>query len=698
MPRRTVACLLSFLGYAGAAVIFTWPLAPRLSTHVLGPLSGDTGLYIWNLWSFGHELSQGRHPFFTTAVFALAPPTDLALHNYTAAAGAVAMVLLRWLDITVVYNLVLLATLAVSGLFGYLLVLRLTGRHGVSWIAGLLFGFSPFVIARTAGHLSLVSVAPIAAFWLSIDALRQTGRYRAGVAAGASLAWALYSDPYYLVYCVMLAAVLLAPLSVSIERRATSGRRPLARAFGLTSVLALALAAAIWANGGWSFTLGGIGVSAHGLHNPVMAATLAGSACWALHYRYGVGVALQRLGRLNPRNLCVAAASALLLLAPWLWALWFRVADGGQFGRPTVWRSAVPGADLLALLVPNPRHPLLRPLVRPWLEERPGGFIENVVSVSIVALAVILVARWRKAVRFPTLWVAITVGFAVLALGPFLTIGGVNTHIPLPWYVLGHVPLLGAASTPTRFAAVMMLGMTALFGLALAGLVDRAGARGRILVGAVAVALVAELLPVPRTLYAADVPDVYAVIAADSRPVSVLHLPFGFRDGLRTVGYYDNARQFFQTSHGKRLIGGYLSRLTPEAVRRQRSSKSLRTLVALGEGMPYKPPPGEVLRVRGAAFARRARLGYVVVDRARTPPPLLDYAVTAFSLERIGGDAEYELYRTTVPLGPAPPPGQLPPSSHARGVTTWVGLPASGLTGTVSTPASRYLDAAAAPR
>jgi hypothetical protein len=330
----------------------------------------------------------------------------------------------------------------------------------------------------------------------------------------------------------------------------------------------------------------------------------------------------------------------------------------------------VPGADLLALVIPNPRHPLLRPLVQPWLEQRPGGFIENVVSVSLVALVVILFARWRKAGRFPFLWVGITVGFAILALGPFLTIGGVNTHIPLPWFFLGHVPLLGAASTPARFAAVMMLGMTALFGLALKGLAERVGTRGRLLVGAVGVALVAELLPVPRTLYAADIPDVYAVIAADRRLVSVLHLPFGFRDGTRTVGYYDNARQYYQTSHGKLLVGGYLSRLTRNEVSRQRRSKTLRTLMLLSEGAQYAPPAPEVLRVRGAAFARRARLGYVVVDRARASPELVSYATKSFALERIGGDAKYDLYRTTVPLSPAPPAGEVPIITHARGVTT----------------------------
>jgi hypothetical protein len=676
MPLRGTASLLSFAGYAVAAVMFTWPLATRMSTHVLGPISGDTGVYMWNLWSFGHELSQGRHPFFTTTIFSLSPAVDLALHNYTALAGAVALPLLRWLNVTAAYNLCILATLALNGFLGYLLVRRLTGRQSVAWLAGLLFGFSPFVMARTAGHLSLASVAPLAAFWLSLDSLRQTGRSRWALGAGSSLAWALYSDPYYLVYCVMLAAVMVAPLSISVERRPASASRAVRSVLGLSAVLAAGVAAAIWATGGGTIRLGSLVVTARGLYNPVFAATVAAAGWWALRYRWSVESARHRLGSLSPGNVSVAAMSALLLLGPWLSALWFRVADGGQFNRPVVWRSAVPGADLAALLMPNPRHPLLRPLLRPWLEARPGGLIENVVSISLVALAVILAAHWRRAAKLPALWVGIAVGFAVLALGPFLVVGGVNTHVPLPWFVLGHVPLLGAASTPTRFAAVMMLGVSALFGVALAGLAQRAGARGRVLVAVVGALLAVELLPVPRTLHAADVPDVYAVIAADPRPVSVLHLPFGFRDGTKTLGYYDTARQYYQTRHGKRLIGGYVSRLTRNEVSRQRRSRTLRALLLLSEGGAYTPPAPDVLRLRGAVFVRRAHLGYVVVERARASPELVQYAVTAFGLERLGGDAVRDLYRTTVPIDFSRPAGELPPVLQARGVTTAVTLPA----------------------
>ena len=269
----------------------------------------------------------------------------------------------------------------------------------------------------------------------------------------------------------------------------------------------------------------------------------------------------------------------------------------------------------------------------------------------------------------------ITVGFAILTLGPYLSIAGVNTYVPLPWYLLRHVPLLGAASTPSRFAAVMMLGMTALFGLALASLAERVGTRGRLLVGAVAVALLAELLPVPRTLHAADVPAVYTVIAADPRPVSVLHLPFGFRDGTKTVGYYDNARQYYQTIHGKRLIGGYLSRLTRQHVRRQRLLQDPSDAAGARRRGPVHAVASEVLRVRGAAFARRARLGYVVVDRARTSSALarLRGGVVCPRTNRRRPRLRSDIARRCRSVPRRRPVSARHP--HARGVTTSITLP-----------------------
>ena len=39
----------------------------------------------------------------------------------------------------------------------------------------------------------------------------------------------------------------------------------------------------------------------------------------------------------------------------------------------------------------------------------------------------------------------ITIGFGLLALGPFVHVAGVNTYLPTPWTLLRYVPLIGEA-------------------------------------------------------------------------------------------------------------------------------------------------------------------------------------------------------------------------------------------------------------
>jgi len=45
-----------FASFVLLAAATTWPLPVRFTTHVLGDPTGDTGVYLWNLWIFRHEL------------------------------------------------------------------------------------------------------------------------------------------------------------------------------------------------------------------------------------------------------------------------------------------------------------------------------------------------------------------------------------------------------------------------------------------------------------------------------------------------------------------------------------------------------------------------------------------------------------------------------------------------------------------
>ena len=57
--------------YFALACLLTWPLPLYMRTHLLGGTGGDTGVYVWNLWIFRHEiLRHGHLPFSNDHIFA----------------------------------------------------------------------------------------------------------------------------------------------------------------------------------------------------------------------------------------------------------------------------------------------------------------------------------------------------------------------------------------------------------------------------------------------------------------------------------------------------------------------------------------------------------------------------------------------------------------------------------------------------
>jgi hypothetical protein len=221
--------------------------------------------------------------------------------------------------------------------------------------------------------------------------------------------------------------------------------------------------------------------------------------------------------------------------------------------------------------------------------------------------------------------------------------GGAETYIPGPWSLLRYVPIVGSARMPSRFVVPAMLGFSVLFALCLAKLAE--GRRRRIVLAAVAGALVFELWPAPRPLHSAAVPEIYHVIRDDPRNIRVLELPFGIRDGLMSEGDFNASTQFFQTYHEKALIGGYLSRIPASEVARYRRFPLLSALLDLSEGLPLSPAAEGAARDNAPALVERTRMGYVVIDTRRASPALRDFAVEVFGLVKMAEEDGRELYR-----------------------------------------------------
>jgi hypothetical protein len=343
------------------------------------------------------------------------------------------------------------------------------------------------------------------------------------------------------------------------------------------------------------------------------------------------------------RAASVAAPVSALMLSPVLYAVGVRIRDAGFESTKIRWRSSPAGVDLMSFLVPNPNHPLAPETIRAWLTPRPDQYLENVASVPLVALIVIAVASaagWRPS----RIWIAITATFGLLALGPFVHVAGFNTHIPGPWAFVRYVPLIRLARTPARLSIVVVLGVSVLFASALHHLGHRWPQRGRLLLSGIAMAILFELLPATRPLYSAAVPAFYARIAQDPGDATLLELPVGVRDGTSSVGNFTARSQFFQTVHGKPLIGGYLSRVSRRRIAEVRQDAFLDALLTLSEGGTLDPEREAALLDRGPEFIRRARIGYVVIDNDSTPPQLRDFAIRALRLQHVSAEESFDLF------------------------------------------------------
>ncbi|HQZ38671.1 MAG TPA: hypothetical protein PLH72_06490 [Vicinamibacterales bacterium] len=641
LPRLGVAA-----GYVLVAIAFTWPLPLHLGSRLLGDPGGDTGVYIWNQWVFQSEAVSGRNPLTTEKILALSQRVDLSQHNYTAFLNLLALPLIPLAGVVASYNLVLLIATVLTALCTYALA-RLAfpaATRVEAFTAGLAFAWSSALVARTTGHVSLVAAAPLAAFlWCLIKAERTRATPYAAL-VGLSMAWAAFCDPYFAVFSLMMLGLHVLAQVLSIRRRERGAGGP---SVWLLNVIILSMAGLVlglaFGRGG-RLELFGVPVSVRGLYTPVLILTVMVLIRVGVIFRLRVNLFAR--GSWVMRLAVIAGLACAGPLSPVLYSLGRRMADGSFVSPPILWRSSPRGVDLLALIQPNPNHPLSRWLLGDAQAAAPTIFVEYTAALSLVALAVIAFAVYRARFRPNPLWWWLTGGFAALALGPFVFVGGLNTYVPGPWALVRYVPIVSAVRTPTRLAIVAALGAAVLLAGALAAIGACWPHRRRLLSGAVLALVAFELLPLPRTLYSGEYSPLSDIMAADPRPVRVLNLPVGVRDGTSSAGNFSARNQFEQTRHGKALLGGYLSRISARRLAfMTREYPSLGALITLSEGRDLSTDQLRQLVDSGPEFVARSSLGYVVIDGEQASPQLAALAIEAFHLKRVAKAGAVSLYR-----------------------------------------------------
>ena len=238
--------------YLAAAIVLTWPLAAQLTTH-LGAVesAGDPYLNVWILgWGIKAWLSNpaavltGR--VFDANIFHPSAGTLTYSDHLLLQSLVVAPLYAVTGDLTLCYNLLLLASLALSGVAMHVLARSLTGSDRAALVAGLAWACWPYRTAHFL-HLQLQSLYFLPLAVLALHRFAAGRQWRDALWLGLLAALQAISSVYYGV----MTAIALATASLTLgwttgQWRGSRYWRRLAVAAAIAGILVVPVAWPYW--------------------------------------------------------------------------------------------------------------------------------------------------------------------------------------------------------------------------------------------------------------------------------------------------------------------------------------------------------------------------------------------------------------------------------------------------------------------
>ena len=645
------------------SIVWTWPLAIHFSDHVPG-LGGDNYSFLWNLWWMRKALSAPELDFFQSRYLFSPFGVDLINHPHTALQGFLSATALGGLSIIQAENLYIIVSVFLNAACAYALAFDIARDRRASILAGVAFGGSPYIAAHLLGHFDLLTAWVIPLFALCLRRSSRTGSVKAAIACGLCVAVAAYAAYYHVVYLALFAITytLASWQSLSIRREPRPQKPSLFTArLIIIALMALdaALVVAIVLSGGNVMNIAGVTISARTIQNPLLFLWLLGIG-WLLT-KWRIVFRAQR-PEAEPfwrgaQALMITAAVFALAAMP-LIAQAFRLAFTGRYVSQTYfWRSAPRGVDLLAPIAGNPFHPVYGGAVSTFYEDLGLDRVEAVGWLGIVPIVVLLMWRgtWFDSEEARR-WKIVLIVFAIWALGPFVTLAGVDLGLPLPQALARYVPLVENARMPGRAMVCVYLALGVLMALRVAGLKSCATGEDRVKSATTGdgsgasvaqgfspakawiliVLLTLDYLHAPIPLTALDRPAVYEQLATIADNGAMIEVPFGIGDGLSTGrGSQERRLLYYATIHGHPVVGGYIGRMPPHVAQAYGMMPVVGNLLRLSNGE-------EEVEETDAPASLPFR--YLVLDTKAASPELVDYVRRALDMDLISAGDGKELY------------------------------------------------------
>lgn len=485
-------------------IILTYPVAFRIRTHIAG--GGDAWQVLWSFWY--------------TKMAVLSPTLSLNYTNYifypdgvplipfgTAFNQLLSIPLQHFFGFVITYNLLWLLSFVLGGYGTFHLVKYLTNDKNASFIAGIIFAFSPYHYAHALGHMGATTIEWIPFCALYLMKMIREKDLKNSIYAAVFFILVAMSDLQFIVYMGLFVGVLL-------------------------------------------------------VYEVLYELKVNGDSCTIFER-------ITSLKSLFVKYLLFAIVSFAGVL-PFTYDMIKTAISSNNFLEPSISDNVRYSADIVGFFTPSALHPLFGNWLATHVYRFfTGNTAEHTTyigyTVMILSLYAITALRKNKQVKF---WGISTIFFILMSLGPVLHIFGktqftiFNVTIPLPYILIYYlVPFVNNGRTLGRFDVVVMLSFAVLAGYGITEFINRFDSKQKKAMFSCVISclVIFEFLTIPVLVSPVDVPEFYDQISKDNEKYALLEIP------ATTVYGCGIMSEYYQTIHGKPTVNGQVARTPTDA-------------------------------------------------------------------------------------------------------------------------------------